>query len=62
MPLVSRDPGGWMSPKHMKTESYQRKPGQPRFSARTEPLAIPTIAPTGEPFMPGTRTSLIGIT
>lgn len=57
MPLVGRDPGGWMSPRN------QPKPAPSRriLSARSEPVRHPTIAATGFPAMDHTRTSLIGL-
>jgi hypothetical protein len=58
MPLVQRDPGGWMSPRNMKQEKVVLRPV---FTARTEPVNHPTIAPTGSPAMPYSRVALVGI-
>jgi hypothetical protein len=62
MPLKSRDPGGWMSPRYAREPEQHQKPSHPEFSSRSEPVARPAVAPTGDPFMPATRTSLIGLT
>ena len=57
MPLVSRDPGGWMSPRNQKPEKKPR----PVLTARSEPVGHPTISPTGSPAMPYGRIALIGL-
>jgi len=58
MPLVSRDPGGWMSPKNAPKEAVA---SQPVLTARELPTAHPTV-PITDPSMPYGRTSLVGLT
>lgn len=60
MPLVQRDPGGWMSPKNLPKEG--KRISVPVFTAQSEPVAHPTIAPTGEPSMAYSRVALVGLT
>src|SRR5256885_1877402 len=60
VPLVNkRDPGGWMSPANQKSKA-ERSPRTPVFTSRSEPVAHPTFAITGDPSMAYSRVALIG--